>query len=200
MTYYIRKLITLLLCAWMLMTPASPLFALTADREQPIHINADRMVAEEAKGYSHYIGNVRMTQGSLKIDADEVYIYVVDGELDKLIIIGEPAKLQQLPDNSTEIVYSRAKRMEYFASTDRLFLMKEAEVWQGANRFSGEHIEYDTRNSRVSANSQGKEAGRIRAIIIPKKAAAEKPAEKSVDKPSPADKTAVEEQPEATTP
>jgi len=156
--------------------PVSQVSALNGDREQPIHIDADRMVAEEARGYSHYLGNVHITQGSLKIDADEVYIYLVDGALNKLIIIGSPAKLQQIPDNSTEVVYSRAKRMEYFTSTDRLLLMEDAEVWQGANRFAGEHIEYDTRNSRVSANSVGKESGRIRAVIVPKKTAADKTA------------------------
>ncbi|VAX09862.1 hypothetical protein MNBD_GAMMA25-1318 [hydrothermal vent metagenome] len=170
MTYHILKLRQLLPLLLFAIISAKPVAALTADREQPIHINADRMVAEEASGYSHYLGNVHITQGSLVVDADEVYIYIVEGELDKLIILGEPAKLQQLPDNSTELVYSRAKRMEYFASTDRLFLMKNAEVWQGTNRFSGEHIEYDTRNSRVSANSQGQDSGRIRAVITPKKA------------------------------
>ena len=148
--------------------------ALSSDREQPIQIDADRMVAEEPKGYSHYIGNVHITQGSLKVDADEVYIYLLEGVLDKLIIIGEPAKLQQIPDNSTEVVYSRAKRMEYFAQKNQLLLFNEAEVWQGANRFSGEYIEYDTLHSRVTANSQGKPSGRIRAVIVPQKKAADK--------------------------
>ena len=182
----------LLLPLWLLaMLPVSQIFGLSGDREQPIHIDADRMVAEEARGYSHYLGNVHITQGSLKIDADEVYIYLVDGALNKLIIIGNPAKLQQIPDNSTEVVYSRAKRMEYFTSTDRLLLMEDAEVWQGANRFAGEHIEYDTRNSRVSANSVGKESGRIRAVIVPKKAATSAtPADETATSATPADETA----------
>lgn len=169
MTYPGLKL-SWLLPLLLVLIPASPVYALSGDRKQPIHIDADRMIAEESKGYSHYFGNVHITQGSLKIDADEVYIYLVDGLLNKLIIIGTPAKLQQIPDNSTEVVYSRARRMEYFANTDRLILMKDAEVWQGGNHFSGEHIEYDTRNSRVSANSEGKESGRVRAVIVPKNA------------------------------
>ena len=201
MTYLDLKL-RWILPLWLLATlPVSTAFALSSDREQPIHINADSMVAEEPKGYSHYLGNVHITQGSLKVDADEVYIYLVDGLLDKLIIIGEPAKLQQIPDNSTEVVYSRAKRMEYFASTDRLLLMKDAEVWQGANRFSGEHIEYDTLNSRVSANSNGQEAGRIRAVIIPQKKAADNatpdtPATKNnLANETPSDRTATDKTP-----
>lgn len=172
MTYPDPKLSLLLLLLLVLM-PVSPAYALTGDRQQPIHINSDRMVAEESKGYSHYIGNVHITQGSMKIDADEVYIYLVNGLLNKLIIIGSPAKLQQIPDNSTQVVYSQARRMEYFAHTDQLLLMKDAKVLQGSNHFSGEHIEYDTRNSRVSANSEGKESGRVRAVIVPKKTSAE---------------------------
>ncbi len=171
MTYPGLKLSLLLPLLLLALTPVSPVYALSGDRQQPIHIDADRMIAEQPKGYSHYIGNVHITQGSLKIDADEVYVYLVDGLLNKLIIIGSPAKLQQLPDNSTEIVYSRARRMEYYASTDRLLLMKDAEVWQGGNHFSGEHIEYDTRNSRISANSEGKKSGRVRAVIVQKKTA-----------------------------
>ncbi len=171
MTYPGLKLSLLLPLLLLALTPVSPACALSGDRQQPIHIDADRMIAEQPKGYSHYIGNVHITQGSLKIDADEVYIYLVDGLLNKLIIIGSPAKLQQLPDNSTKVVYSRARRMEYYASTDQLLLMKDAEVWQGGNHFSGEHIEYDTRNSRISANSEGKKSGRVRAVIVQKKTA-----------------------------
>ncbi len=169
MTYPGLKPPLLLSLLVLILTHVSAVYALSGDRQQPIHIDADRMVAEKPKGFSHYIGNVHITQGSLKIDADEVYIYLVDGLLNKLIIIGSPAKLQQIPDNSAEVVYSQALRMEYFASTDQLFLMKDAEVWQGGSRFSGEHIEYDTRNSRISANSEGKKSGRVRAVIVPKK-------------------------------
>ncbi len=151
----------------------APLHALSNDRQQPIHIDADRMVADKLKGYSHYLGNVLITQGSLRVEADEVYIYVVDGELDKLIILGQPAKLQQLPDNSEDLVHSRARRMEYFVNRNRLLLLRDAEVWQGANRFSGDHIEYDTLNSRVSARANGEDGGRIRAVIIPGKTGAD---------------------------
>lgn len=146
-------------------------YALTSDREQPIQVNADSMVAEEPKGFSHYKGNVLIVQGSLKVIADEVIIYFTDGELDKLIIKGNPAHLQQQPDNSEDLVYSQAKTMEYYATSDRLFLLEDAKVRQGNNHFSGARIEYDTRNSTVSATSEGKDKGRIRAVIMPKPAA-----------------------------
>jgi lipopolysaccharide export system protein LptA len=144
--------------------------ALTSDREQPIQVNADSMVTEEPKGFSHYKGNVVIVQGSLKVIADEVIIYFTDGTLDKLIITGNPAHLQQLPDDSEDPVFSQAKKMEYFASSDRLFLLEDAQVKQGNNHFSGARIEYDTRNSTVSATSLGKDKGRVRAVIIPKQA------------------------------
>ncbi|MDH5570692.1 MAG: lipopolysaccharide transport periplasmic protein LptA [Gammaproteobacteria bacterium] len=146
-----------------------PAYALKADREQPIEINADSMVAEEPKGFSHYKGNVQISQGSLRVEADEVIIYFIDGALNKLIIKGQPAHLQQLPENNQEPVFSKANLMEYYATTDQLFLIENAEVKQGDNLFSGEHIEYDTRNSTVSAKSNGKQSGRVQAIIVPQK-------------------------------
>ena len=160
------KSLALLCCYWL---SAIPAYALKTDRDQPIEINADSMIAEEPKGFSHYKGNVQIRQGSLKVDADEVIIYFIDGELNKLIIKGKPAHLQQLPDDSQDPIFSKANLMEYYASSDQLFLIKNAEVKQGVNHFSGEHIEYDTRNSKVSAKSKGKQSGRVQAIIVPQK-------------------------------
>ncbi|MDR9436575.1 MAG: hypothetical protein RI563_06820, partial [Thiohalophilus sp.] len=56
-----------------------------------------------------------------------------------------------------------------------LLLIDDARVTQGANRFSGARIHYDTRNSIVAANSQGESSpspdssddGRVKAIIEP---------------------------------
>ena len=44
--------------------------AMTGDREQPIHIEADSVDIDDKKGVSIYRGNVRMTQGSIVLTAD----------------------------------------------------------------------------------------------------------------------------------
>lgn len=155
------------------LAPAAPLSALTSDREKPVHITADRMQANEREGTSHYVGDVYLKQGSLEIRSDELTVYLKNGEVRKIIVLGSPAKLQQQPDDR-EMVFSEARRMEYDTRSGELLLIEDAQVKQGANRISGQRIQYDTLNSIVAAHRQndtgkgsGEDGGRVRAIIQP---------------------------------
>ena len=142
-------------------------FALPSDREQPIYITADHVEIDKAKGFSKYSGQVHIQQGSLDIRGDLVLLYHQNGEVEKVIINGEPASFQQQPEKGSDIVTSNAKRMEYFAKDSRLFLIDDAQVTQGANRFSGEHIEYDIYRGTVVAKKEEGSKSRVRAIIAP---------------------------------
>lgn len=162
-----------LLLTALLLLPATPVSALSSDRQQPVKITADRMKADERRGVSHYQGDVFLKQGSLEIRAEELIVHLSDGEVTRIVVIGNPAKLQQQPDDR-EMVYSEAQRMEYNTRNGELLLIDDAHVKQGANRFSGARIHYDTRNSIVAANTDspasqpaGESDGRVRAIIEP---------------------------------
>lgn len=147
---------------------AATAIALPSDHDKPIHIEADRVNIDEKHGVSHYIGNVRMTQGTMAIAADEVFVHLEDGMLDKVIVIGEPARFQQQTERSGEPVKSRAERIEYYADKGKLLLKDNAVVIQDGNRFSGDHIEYDTRASVVKADKKADSDARVRAVIQPK--------------------------------
>lgn len=149
--------------------------ALQSDRNQPIHLQADRVEINEKKETSRYQGRVRMQQGSLIIDADEVLVQMKDGRVDKLTIQGNPASFEQKPDRQEELVKSRADYMEYYAPQERLLLKSNAEVIQGKNLFRGDHIEYDTRNSTVKAQKGEGSDTRVQAIIQPAGKKDEKP-------------------------
>lgn len=142
-------------------------WALRSDRNQPIDIKADRVEVDQRKEVSNYIGNVRVEQGSLKIDADHVVVYMVQGKLQKIVITGKPARFEQQPDDQQQIVKSRAEYMEYFAGKERLLLKHNAEVNQGPNHFRGDIIEYDTLTSTVKANKGENSQTRVHAIIQP---------------------------------
>ena len=148
-------------------------WALESDREQPIHIKADRITVNEKQGISFYQGNVQFTQGSLRVTGDEVTVFLQGDVLSKVIVIGTPATLVQQPDHRQEPVNSKAKRMEYDAKKEVVYLIDDAEVKQGPNSFAGNYIEYDTRNSMVSARKGEKDEGRVHVIITPPKKDAE---------------------------
>ena len=116
-----------------------------------------------------------MQQGSLKIIADEVTVYLKSGVLHQITILGNPAHFEQVPDNKKDLVKSRARHMEYFATEQRLVLKQDAEVLQGPNQFRGDHIEYDTLTSTVRANKGEDSDSRVHAIIQPSEESSKEP-------------------------
>lgn len=159
--------IRLLLSAALLSGLVTQAWALRSDRKQPIDIKANRVEVDQKTQTSHYIGNVHLVQGSLKIDADDVVVYMVKGKLNKIVITGNPARFQQQPENQKDIVNSQALNMEYYAGQERLLLRHHAEVNQGPNHFRGDFIEYDTLTSTVKANKGMNSKSRVHAIIQP---------------------------------
>ena len=149
---------------------STPALALKSDREQAIHIESDRVEIKEKEEISHYTGHVYLTQGTLKITADDVKVILKDGELNKIIIKGKPAKIEQKPDENQQLVQSEALHIEYFAGEEYL-LLKENALWQqGENHISGNVLEYYTRTSTVKARkTEGDEDARVQAVIQPKK-------------------------------
>ncbi|MFO7602956.1 MAG: lipopolysaccharide transport periplasmic protein LptA [Gammaproteobacteria bacterium] len=157
------SLMALLLCV-------APLVqALSSDREQPIHIQADYVQIDKKAGVSEYRGNVHLVQGSMEITGELVRVRQTDGALSSIVVKGEPATFQQQPDNQAELVRSQAREMEYQAHEERIVLSIDAEVKQGNQHFAGNRIVYNTRNSSVVAQGDEQQQQRVRAVIVPKK-------------------------------
>jgi len=146
---------------------SSACWSLETDRQQPIHIQADRITVHEKQGVSYYEGNVQFTQGSLQVRGDEVTVYLQGDVLQKVIVKGSPATMQQQPGQDQELVHSQAARMEYDAKQQIVTLFDNAQVQQGPNSFAGDFIEYDTRTNTVSARKGQAEDSRVRVIITP---------------------------------
>lgn len=120
---------------------------------EPVDIKSNYLLLDEKKGISIYKGNVLLIKGTLIIKADKITLYS-DGEtLTKALIIGSPADVRHKPENE-EKVHSQAKKIEYFVAQERLILNGQAFVDQGDRHFSGESIEYDTRQHIITASHQ----------------------------------------------
>jgi len=128
---------------------ASTVYA--AGQTQTIDIKSHSLLLDEKKGISKYKGNVLFTKGSLIIKADTVTIYHNGNKLTKVLITGSPADVQHQPENEAK-VHSQANKMEYLVAEERLFLNGQAFVDQGDRHFSGESIEYDTRQRIITAS------------------------------------------------
>lgn len=119
-------------------------------KQQTLDIKANYLLLDENKGISTYKGKVIFTKDTLVIKADTVTLYYVGKKLTKALILGSPADVQHEPDNE-EKVHSQANKMEYFIDQEKLTLKGRAFVDQGSRHFSGEYIEYNTRQGIMTA-------------------------------------------------
>lgn len=175
------------LAAGLLFSAAAP--ALRSDHDKPINIVADNAEADNAKQITIYKGNVVITQGSIRITGDTVTAYYdKDYKLTKLVSEGRPATFRQLPDGSKEYRTAHARRMEYYAQKNLVFLIGNAVYDKGASRVAADRIEYNSLTARAKAITERpkremagatgpkKQGERVRITIIPDKTQGQAPA------------------------
>ncbi|MFB9885755.1 lipopolysaccharide transport periplasmic protein LptA [Balneatrix alpica] len=143
--------------------------ALPEDREQPVHITADQAALDDAKGIVTYTGNVLITQGSLKIEADKAVLYLEQGELVRAEAFGKPAHYQQQPKAKDPLTHAYGDVIEYKVKEDTLTANGQAKLTQNQDTFTGARIHYDIAKGLVNAYS-GKQSGqRVEMVLQPKK-------------------------------
>ncbi|GAB0148236.1 MULTISPECIES: lipopolysaccharide transport periplasmic protein LptA [Marichromatium] len=154
----LRLLALLLLFGW------NPANALDDDPQQPMYIEADDVEVREAEGTSIYVGNVEVTQGSMRLHADHMTVYHREDRRPRQIIaIGTPARFRQLLEDDQGEVRAFARRMEFDTDRDELVLIDEAVLIQGEDRVASERIVYDRAREHFRAGG----SGRVRITITP---------------------------------
>ena len=148
------------------------------DQDQPVQLSADKAELNNTTGVSVYTGSVVLTQGSMTIRGDKMTVHTdAQHQLEKAVVVGQPATYEQLPEGETEKVHAEAPRMEYYAaSPERIVLMNGAKLWQGKNTFTGEHIVYEVAADKVNAQSGDNQ--RIHITLFPKKEGEKKETDK----------------------
>ena len=97
---------------------AAPVLAKSTDRDQPMDINADRSDSLlQDNGVSVLEGNVTIRQGTLEVDADRAEVHRRNGEIERIVLIGAPARLRQVSDTG-EPMDARARQVVYTLSNE----------------------------------------------------------------------------------
>jgi lipopolysaccharide export system protein LptA len=152
----------------LLLLSAAPAWALDADSEQPMFVEADAAELDEKQSISLYIGNVEVQQGSMRIRADEVLVHhKPNRQPRKIIAVGNPVRYRQLLDNDPEEVRARAQRIEYEADREEITLIDDAELIQGEDRFVSDRIVYNRITDRLTAGSSARGRERVKIRIEP---------------------------------
>jgi lipopolysaccharide export system protein LptA len=139
--------------------------AKSTDRNQPMDIDAahaDAVLTDD--GDAQLSGDVVITQGSLKVQADKAVVTRKAGEIDEIVLTGAPAVLSQTNDNGEKMT-ARAARIVYTITTDLIVMTGGVVVNQPRGNLRGEMIKYDLTTGRLDGGGGG---GRVQMRIMPK--------------------------------
>jgi lipopolysaccharide export system protein LptA len=152
--------------AALLLSVCQSSLSLPDDRKQAINLSSDRAVYEKNQGI--YIGNVNMSQGSLKIRADKLTIVESDRKVEKVIAEGTPAYFEQQPRADEGVVIASAQRIEYSLQDEEILLQKNASITHQGSKISGDRVLYSGRKQMVIADggSDNKE-NRVKMTLQP---------------------------------
>lgn len=151
-----------------------------ADREKPTQIEANRMTSDEARRISIFEGNVVLTKGTLKLQAERLVVRQDADGTQHATATGSPVRFRQKSDprGGREGVWidAQAGRIEIDGKAERVEMRENARVTRDKDEVRGSYILYDQRSEFFSVTST-KDApeSRVRAVIQPKKPAGEPP-------------------------
>jgi len=147
--------------------PAVFVQALPDDREQPIHITADKALRDEKNGVTVYSGNVVLIQGSMELEADKLTIYHPSEEAEEIVAEGKPAKMRQQPELDKAVVHAHGKVITYYRNEDKVHLQTDARIEQDGAVVAGDSIEYLIAKQVITAESDQTQKGDKVLVVIP---------------------------------
>lgn len=166
MKFKTNKLSLNLVLASSLLAASIPAFAVTGDTDQPIHIESDQQSLDMQGNVVTFTGNVIVTQGTIKINADKVVVTRPGGEQGKEVIdgYGKPATFYQMQDNGKP-VEGHASQMHYELAKDFVVLTGNAYLQQVDSNIKGDKITYLVKEQKMQAFSdKGK---RVTTVLVP---------------------------------
>lgn len=154
---------------------SGPVLAEKADRNKPIHLEADRVTVDDAKQLATFTGNVVLTQGTMVLRGDRMEVRRDKSGFRQGTTWGNLAYFRQKRDNTDELVEGWAERIEYDSRTDKVQMFNRALLKRGQDQVQGSYISYDSTTELFQVTGANQSAGaksgdnRVRAIFQPKK-------------------------------
>jgi len=165
------------------MAPAAS--ALQSDRSQPMAIDAHYQKSTLSRtgkagdpDILRYDGNVAISQGSMKINADHATVYqnpsgVADangdvGGITRIVFTGKPAHMRQVHDGDCRLMTAQADRIDYDNVSGIAKLTGNVTVVQkGKGEFHGQNMTYNTNTGDMESGSKAPDS-RVHMVIQPK--------------------------------
>jgi lipopolysaccharide export system protein LptA len=162
----------ILLLVFMLLR-AQECFAERADRSKPMHLEADQVIMDDAQHISTFIGNVRLSQGTLLIRGDKIVVAEDKDGFKHATAYGNTAEFRQKREGIDGYVEGYGDRIDYDARAGTLNFQENARLKRDLDEVSGDNITYNVKTEIFRVNSGNSSPGneppqRVRAVIQPK--------------------------------
>lgn len=175
----------LLLAALLLFFAPTICLAERADRDKPVHLEADQVHMDDALHISTFTGNVQFTQGTMLIRGDKIVVVEDADGYKHGTSHGKPASFRQKREGLDEYVNGYGERIEYDTRAETVDFYGQAHLVRDLDDVRGEHITYNQKTEIFQVHSSGKADAkslpkRVRAVLQPKH-------KKDAEKPKPSD-------------
>lgn len=144
-----------------------------ADRDKPVHLEADQVLVDDAQQVSTFLGNVKLTQGTMLIRGDKIVVVQDQEGFKHGTAYGNTASFRQKREGLDEYVEGYGERIEYDTRAETVDFYARARVVRNLDEVRGEHITYSQKTEifQVNSGSTGTEKEppqRVRAVLQPK--------------------------------
>ena len=150
-----------------------------ADRDKPIHIEADSATVDDYRRkdkfrISTFTGNVILTQGTRIIRADKAILKEDLKGYRYATAYGNLVSYREKREGVDEYIEGWSQRVEYDEKANKIELFGKARLKRGSDEVQGDYISYDMTRDFFEVKSQkDKDAkqdseSRVRVIIQPK--------------------------------
>jgi lipopolysaccharide export system protein LptA len=135
-------------------------YALPEDSEQPIHMRADNAEGD-LTGTTILTGDVRMDQGTMRVEGDTMTIEQEDDKVVRITTEGDLAHYTQQLHAGDAFVKADAEVIIYHAREEFVEFRGRAFLTQDNNEFRGHVIVYDMKAGKVDATSNEEDPVRM---------------------------------------
>jgi len=128
----------------------------------PIHIVSDRMVADNKNQWVHFIGNVTTTRGDMVIHSDRLEVYR-DAKQDKIQRIEAIGRV----DISQKGRYATAEKAIYYDTEQKIVLLGNPKAWENDNIIVGDKMNFFLKTDQLIV--EGNSTKRVDVVLYPNK-------------------------------
>lgn len=140
-------------------------YALPSDKNQALHISANKQDVDLKLGEVIYTGDVKLTQGTLEINAQKLTVHKDKNQSEESVTAeGSPARYKQQPEADKAVINAEAGVIHYNFKTEQITLDKNVSIEQNGSISKAGHVDYDIK-SQTAKFSIGESKGRVETII-----------------------------------